>query len=115
QNGVPNIPPQTDYSNKQDSNTLVKTTVGSDTLNVINWWVKGVPHALAPIYTHSGGGSVTADNGLNISSGSNVQLGGALTKNTDINGASGFYYLNGSGFAQWGLSTDLTDNGDGTF
>src|SRR6185503_16929790 len=57
QSGIPNIPPPTDYSNKQDSNTLVKTTVGSDTLNVINWWVKGIPHALAPIYTHSGGGT----------------------------------------------------------
>lgn len=53
QQGIPNIPTQT----YQDSNTLVKTTVGSDTLNVINWWSKGIPHPLAPIYTHSGGSS----------------------------------------------------------
>jgi hypothetical protein len=56
QNGTSVCTSLTDYSNKQDSNTLVKTVVGSDTLNTVLWWSKGVSHSLPPIYTHSGGG-----------------------------------------------------------
>src|SRR6185312_7742323 len=89
QTGILPIPSPTDYSNKQDSNSITKTVVGSDTLNVINWWVKGIAHPLAPIYTHSGGGSdsVTANNGLTKTV-HNIQLGGSLLQSTTINTSS---------------------------
>lgn len=100
QSGINNVPPQVDYSNKLDSVTITKTTVGTDTSNVFKTYVKGLSKTIGTVWTGGGGAVYTADNGLTMAS-NNVKWGGtALSANSTVPTSAFSFTTNSSNATQ---------------
>lgn len=81
QKGIQSVPPQIDYSNKLDSVTIKKVTIGIDTANIALNWIKGVSYpSKDTVWT--GGNSSGSGTVINFSFTNTTGITGTVTNPT---------------------------------